>query len=129
MQRRKPADVYSRRRTPEPLHTQLKLGVMVALAALPLLLLASLLPRPLVLPVVCLIAVAGAGIAAFIAWRRGTGRDPPRVTAWDVAGALAFIACASAILGNPEHVALLTSADPLVTLSETSGRTLASLSQ
>jgi len=129
MQRRKQAGAHSQRRIPEPLHTQAKLGAMVALAVLPLLLLASLLPRPLVLPVVCLIAIAGAGIASFVAWHRGAAHDPQRVTAWDVAGALAFIACASAILGNPEHVALLTSADPLATLNENSDRSLAALSQ
>ena len=81
---------------------------MVASAALPLLLLASLLPRPLVLPALCLIAIAGAGVAAFIAWRRCTARESQDVTAWDVAGALAFVACASAILSNPEQVISLT---------------------
>ena len=34
--------------------------------------------------------------------------NSPDVTAWDVAGAMAFIACASAILSNPEHMISLT---------------------
>ena len=91
MQRRKPAGVHPQWRMPEPLHIQLKLAAMAAAAALPLLLLASLLPRPLVLPTLCLIAIAGAGVASFVAWRRNTAADSRNVTAWDVAGALAFV--------------------------------------
>ena len=108
MQVRKPAGTYPRWRMPEPLHSQIKLAAMAATAALPLFLLTSLLPRPMVLPTVCLIAIAGAAIAWFVAWKGGTVRDPRRVTALDVAGALAFIACAAAIMSNPEQVALLT---------------------
>jgi hypothetical protein len=93
---------------PEPLQSQIILAAMVTIAATPLLLLASLVPRPLVLPTLCLIAIAGAGIAAFAAWSRGVRLESPNVTAWDVAGALAFIACASAILSNPEQVISLT---------------------
>jgi hypothetical protein len=119
MQRRKPAGVHLRWRIPEPLHTQIKLAAMVALAALPLLLLASLVPRPLVLPVLCLIAIAGAAIVSLVAWSRGAVRDAQHVTAWDVAGALAFIACAAAVMSNPEQVAHLT--DTATTLADTSG--------
>ena len=108
MQRRRPAGHHPRWRMPEPLQSQINLAAMVAVAAIPLLLLASLLPRPLVLPTLCLIAIAGAGIAAFVAWSRGVIFNSPNVTAWDVAGALAFIACASAILSNPEQVISLT---------------------
>jgi hypothetical protein len=104
MQRRKPAGLYPPWRIPEPLHIQIELATMAAVAALPLLLLASLLPRPLVLPALCLVAIAGAGIMSFVAWRRGTDRESQDVTAWDAAGALAFVACASAILSNPEQV-------------------------
>jgi hypothetical protein len=108
MQRRKPARVYPQWRIPEPLHIQIKLAAMAAVAALPLLLLASLVPRPLVLPALCLIAIAGAGIVAFVAWWRDAVRASLGVTTWDVAGALAFVACASAILSNPEQVISLT---------------------
>lgn len=108
MQRRKLAGVYPRWRIPEPLHIHIKLAAMVVVAALPLLLLATLVPRPLVLPALCLIAIAGAGIAAFVAWRRGSVQESRDITAWDVAGGLAFVACASAILSNPEHVISLT---------------------
>ena len=108
MQRRTPAGRHPRWRMPEPLQSQINLAAMVAVAAVPLLLLALLLPRPLVLPTLCLIAIGGAGIAAFVAWSRGMNFNSPDVTAWDVAGAMAFIACASAILSNPEHMISLT---------------------
>ena len=108
MERRTPAGLHSRWRVPEPLRDQAKLAAMVVTAVVPLMLLTSLLPRPLVLPTLCLIAIGGAGIAAFVAWSRGMNFDSPDVTAWDVAGAMAFIACASAILSNPEHVISLT---------------------
>jgi hypothetical protein len=107
MQRRKPARVYPQWRIPEPLHIQIKLVAMAAVAAFPLLLLASLVPRPLVLPTLCLIAIGGAGIVAFVAWWRDTVGAAQHVTAWDVAGALAFVACASAILSNPEQLIYL----------------------
>jgi uncharacterized membrane protein YfcA len=104
MQRRKPAGIYPQRWIPEPLQIQIRLAAMAAVALLPLLLLASLLPRPLVLPVLCLIAIAGAAVAAFVAWRRGNAQESSSVTAWDVAGALTFVGCAAAILSNPEQL-------------------------
>lgn len=82
---------------------------MVAIAAAPLFVLASVVPRPLVLPMVCLVAVAGALVVSLVAWRRGAVRRTQHVTAWDVAGALAFIACAAAIMSDPNQVAALTS--------------------
>jgi hypothetical protein len=115
MQRRKPAGIHWR--IPEPLHTQTKLAAMAATAALPMLLLALFVPRPLVLPVLCLIAVAGAAAASLVAWKRGSVRDAHHVTAWDVAGALAFVGCAAAMLSNPEQVLIL--ADTVPTLRET----------
>ena len=125
MARRKPTGLRSQWRAPEPLQTHLKLAAMAATAALPLLLLASLLPRPLVLPVVCLIAVFGAGVASFVAWRCGTVRDSQNVTTWDVAGALAFIACASAIMSDPTQVAHLT--DAVATMNQPAGSAKAAM--
>ena len=80
---------------------------MVATAAAPLLLLAAVLPRPLVLPALCLIAIAAACAAALFAWRTGAAESGPRITAWDVAGGLVFIGFAAGILSNPEHVVQL----------------------
>jgi hypothetical protein len=113
MRRRKPAGIHPHWRIPEPLHIHIRLAAMAASVALPLLLLASLLPRPLVLPVLCLVAIAGAAVVSFVAWRRGPAREAQHVTAWDVAGALALVACAAAILSGPEHVAQL--AGPVTT--------------
>ena len=108
MQRRKPAGIHPQWRKPEPLNFQIKLAAMAASAALPLLLLASWLPRPLVLPTFCLVAIAGAAVASFVAWRRNAAPDSRNVTAWDVAGALAFVGCAAAIMSNPEQMIVLT---------------------
>ena len=98
------------RRISQPLQDQITLAAMVAIAAAPLFVLASVVPRPLVLPVLCLVAVAGALVASLIAWRRGAPHNAQHVTTWDVAGVLAFIACAAAIMGDPNQVAALTSA-------------------
>ena len=106
-----------RRRTSQPLQDQIKLAAMVAIAAAPLFLLASVVPRPLVLPVLCLVAVAGALIASLIAWRHGFVWNSRHVTAWDVAGALAFIACAAAIMGDPNQIAGLTTATTVASLA------------
>ena len=108
-----------RRRLSQPVQDQIKLAAMVAIAAAPLFVLASVVPRPLVLPAVCLIAVAGAGIASLVAWRHSVVRNAQRVTAWDVAGALAFIACAAAIMSDPNQVASLTATT--TTVAELSG--------
>ena len=108
MQRRKWAGFHLRRRIPEPLQTQLTLAAMAATAATPLLLLTAVLPRAMVLPTLCLMAIAGATVAAFVAWQRHSRWTSPRLTAWDVAGGLAFIACAAAILSNPEQVVVAT---------------------
>ena len=107
MQRRKQAGIHPQWRIPEPLDIQIKLAAMAVSAALPLWLLASLLPRPLVLPTLCLVAIAGAGVASFVAWRRNAAADSRNVTAWDVAGALAFVGCAAAIMSNPEQMIVL----------------------
>jgi hypothetical protein len=93
---------------PEPLRSQINLAAMVAVAAVPLLLLAVLLPRGLVLPTLCLVTIASASVVSFSAWTRGVNIDAPSVTAWDVAGALTFIACASAILSDPRYMIALT---------------------
>jgi Na+/melibiose symporter-like transporter len=110
MQRRKPAGLHSRWRIPEPPQSLFTLTAMAASAALPLYALTTLVPRELVLPALCLIAVAGAAIASLVAWRRGSVRNPQRVTAWDVAGALAFVACAAAILSDPQQIVALGNA-------------------
>jgi hypothetical protein len=105
-------------RVREPLQVHAELAAMAALPALPLLLLALLVSRPFVLPVLCLIAVAGACIVSFLAWRRGSVDDPQRVTTWDVAGAFVFIGCAAAMMSNPEHLIYFADSATTVRLRE-----------
>jgi hypothetical protein len=128
MQHRKPAGLDPRWRIPEPPQALVTLTAMVATVVVPLFLLTSLIPRPLVLPVLCLIAIASAAMVSFFAWHRGLTNDRQRITAWDIAGALAFVGVAAAILSNPDQVALLTNADALATFSETPGRSQVAMS-
>ena len=107
MQRRKPVEIQSRWRIPEPPQSLITAAAMVGTAVLPLYLLTSLLPRELVLPTLCVIAIFAAALVSLYAWQRGQARDAKRVTAWDLAGALAFVACAAAILGDPRHLSTL----------------------
>ncbi len=80
------------------------LVAMAVTAALPLLLLASQLPRPLVLPVLSLIALTGAAIVALVAWRLNIDRNARHVTTWDIVGALTFIGFAAAMLSKPDQI-------------------------
>jgi predicted benzoate:H+ symporter BenE len=75
-----------------------------ALASAALLGVAALTPAPLILPVVSLACLALAAGAALSAWRTGASRSSATVTCWDIAGALAFIGFAAAMLSKPENV-------------------------
>lgn len=108
MRRRNVVSISSDRKMHEPLPPHSELAAMFAIAVLPLLLLWSLLPRPLVLPVFCLVSIAGAAVTLAVAWRRRTARHSSQINAWDVAGALAFIGFAAGMLSNPEQVIYLT---------------------
>lgn len=118
MQRRKPAGFYPHWRIPEPLHTHTRLAAMAVAAALPLLLLVVLFPRPLVLPVLCLVAIVGAAVVSFVAWKRDSARDAQHVTAWDIAGALVLVGCAAAMLSQPEQVFHLAETVPTLRVTE-----------
>lgn len=67
----------------------------------------ALVPAPLVMPGVSLLAVVFAGAAALIAWWARAERNADVVTPWDISGAFALIGCAAAILGDSESVARL----------------------
>jgi hypothetical protein len=71
------------------------------------LLLASLVPLPLVLPAFSLVSICVAGVAAFFAWWAAAERHTASLTPWDISGAFALIGCAAAILARPENVAQL----------------------
>jgi hypothetical protein len=80
------------------------LAAMTLLAAAPIVLVAVFVPRPLVLPVVSLVAITAAGLAALLAWLIRAKRRGNSLTTWDVAGACALIGCAAAMLSEPENV-------------------------
>jgi ABC-type Na+ efflux pump permease subunit len=73
----------------------------------PFLVLIALVPRPIVLPMLCVLALAGAALAAVFAWLRNAQRYSDRVTPWDVAGALALIGFAAGAVSEPDQVLLL----------------------
>ena len=81
--------------------------LLIALAiatAVPLLLLASFVPRPGVLPVLSLAAIAGAAVLALVAYWRRAPRDVETITLWDLAGAAALIGFAAGMLTGPEQI-------------------------
>jgi hypothetical protein len=82
----------------------LALGALAVLAAAPIMLVAVLVPRALVLPALSLTAIAIAMAAGTIAWWRRSREHAPTVTLWDVAGAFMLIGCAAAMLSQPEHL-------------------------
>jgi len=80
------------------------LAVLTVLAAAPILLVAAVMPRPLVLPTLSLTAIAAAALIALFAWTRRARQRGDTLTAWDVAGACALIGCGAAMLSEPENV-------------------------
>jgi len=79
-------------------------AVLMVTAAIPVLVIASLVPPPLVLPVLSIVSIVNAGLVALFAWCSGAVRGGDRITSWDVAGACAFIGFAAGMLSEPEHV-------------------------
>jgi uncharacterized membrane protein YfcA len=61
------------------------------------------LPVQLVLPAVCIAALAAACVVGLVAWRsRAANRRHP--TYWDIAGALTFVGMCAAVLSEPDQV-------------------------
>jgi|SRR6185369_2348554 hypothetical protein len=73
-------------------------------AAVPLLLLASFVPRPLVLPVLSLTALGCAAVLALTAYWRNAPRHVESITLWDLAGGAALIGFAAGMLTGPEQI-------------------------
>jgi hypothetical protein len=107
MDTRHPVQARTSRQRASFLRTQVTLALLVATAAIPLLVLAALLPRPFVLPVLSLAALAAAGAIALAALWYGAARHTAHITPWDAVGALAFIGFAAGMLSEPEQAALL----------------------
>lgn len=77
--------------------TALSLAVVTAIAVI-----ARSIPVALILPLLSTIALFCAFALAAFAWLRGIRRDGKRLTSWDVAGALALVGFAAAIMSSPE---------------------------
>jgi hypothetical protein len=75
----------------------------LALPGIAFLVAIATLPRTLALPVLCVAALGAAGILAAAAWKT-RAQNQPHPNYWDVAGALAFVGFAAAILSKPESV-------------------------
>jgi hypothetical protein len=80
------------------------LASLAIAAAVPLLLLASFVPRPLALPVLSLAALGCAAVLALAAHWRRSPRHVESVTLWDLAGAAALIGFAAGMLTGPDQI-------------------------
>jgi hypothetical protein len=80
------------------------LASLAAAAAVPLLLLASLLPRPMVLPALSLAALGCAALLALVAYWRRAPRHVDSITLWDLSGAVALIGFAAGMLSSPDQI-------------------------
>jgi hypothetical protein len=97
-------DVQLRRRARQP-EPPRGLIIATALMASAIGLHALLLPAQLVLPTLSgVFIVAALGLAGF-AWLRPAPRSKPtQITYWDVSGALYFLGCGAAMLGEAEYI-------------------------
>jgi hypothetical protein len=88
----------------EFLRPHVTLVALTLLAAIPIILAALLVPRPLVLPALSVVAIGVSGLTALAAWAFRAQRSTEHVSLWDISGALALIGCAAATLSKPESV-------------------------
>lgn len=79
-------------------------AALVAAVAGALIVLLSLVPGSLVLPLLSVLFIGLSGLVALAAWWTGCKWFSAGITPWDVSGAFALIGCAAAILGEPENV-------------------------
>jgi hypothetical protein len=89
---------------PAALNPVVLLSALAVAGAVPVLLLASLVPQPLVLPVLSLAAIGCAAVLALMAYWRGAPRHVESITLWDLAGAAALIGFAAGMLTGPEQI-------------------------
>jgi hypothetical protein len=89
------------RAAPNPLVLLTSLAIATAVS---LLLLASFVPRPLVLPVLSLAALGCAALLALAAYWGRAPRHGESITLWDLAGAAALIGFAAGMLTGPEQI-------------------------
>jgi len=80
------------------------LASLAVATVVPLLLLASLLPRPMVLPALSLAALGCAALLALMAYWRRAPRHVDGITLWDLSGAVALIGFAAGMLSSPDQI-------------------------
>ena len=80
------------------------LASLAVAAAVPLLLLESLLPRPMALPALSLAALACAALLALVAYWRRAPRHVDGITLWDLSGAVALIGFAAGMLCSSDQI-------------------------
>jgi hypothetical protein len=80
------------------------LAALIAIAAAPGVVLAWLLPVPLIAPALSIVSFAIAGGVALYAYCSGVDRHADGIHAWDVAGAFALIWVGAGTLSEPETV-------------------------
>ena len=80
------------------------LAALTIAAAVPFLLLASFVPRPLVLPLLSLAALGGAAVLALAAYWLRAPRHVESITLWDLAGAAALIGFAAGMLTGTDQI-------------------------
>jgi hypothetical protein len=85
----------------------------LAVLVLPTLLLLLARP-PRVLPLISVISLTCAAVAALAAWWRSSERNGARFNLWDLSGAYAFTGFAAAMLSEPQQVIEFWSASPEV---------------
>lgn len=89
---------------------QTALAVLAAMTGF--VMVATALPPGLVLPVFSAVAlIVGAGTALY-GWYYGVKREAERLTCWDYASTCVFLGFAAGTLGDPDHVAMLSSSLP-----------------
>jgi uncharacterized protein (DUF1501 family) len=86
------------------LNPAILLIALAVAAAVPVLLLASFVPHPLLLPMLSLAAIGCAAALALVAYWRRAPRHVETITLWDLAGAAALIGFAAGMLTGPEQI-------------------------
>lgn len=78
--------------------------VLIAIAAVPTLLAALLLPSTVVLPAASLLSLAAAFGVALFAFRNHVPTRGKKITYWDLAGVLALFGFATGMLADSNHL-------------------------
>ena len=82
----------------------LDLVSLIAITAVPVLMLLLLFPPPLVPPILSIVSfMIACGIALYALFTKAH-RDAPGVAIWDIAGAFIFIWIVTGMMSNPKHL-------------------------